>query len=347
LKLHHFVLVFAIITLSVIVITDIKTNNLEAIIENKEQIKRNINTAIDDGITELAEVDERNSISIDKNAAVNSFFMSLYSVFGVIEDKEAQEKLNFYVPVIAVTMENGYSIFYSDEYTGTDGYTYVAKRWSEKFPYYFEDEDFIYGFTLGNIVNLYDKNNLLGGGTSQYVYELDYHDIQTKDEFASFREERPGSILLNNENFDLVRKQTILDCLEASMAYYTSRHNKIAQQSGITYSFNLPAISEDEWAPFLNDVSMFVVFQGYPYGTGDGENYNRVAAAGAKVTKREAYFIEQKGWYLIYHKEDCPELKKEGIILWDEPLYDQLDCAKKGCYQCPVCFKNGIHAPDI
>lgn len=328
------------------VTTDVTTNNLKAIIDNRDQIDHNLDTALDDGVTKLAEVDDNNNIIINKDAVVNSFFMSLYSTFAVISDKENQEKLNLYVPVITVMQEDGYYIFYSDEFKGSDGCSYVANRWSEKFPFYYEDSDFIYRFTLGDVIHIYDKNNLLSGGSDIVSYSMDYHDFQTDSAFAAFRTARPSSFLLNDELYNLIRKGTIMNCLENSMAYYTSRHNRIASLNGITYNFSLPSVNEEEWEAYLNDIGMFVVFQGYPFGNGIGETYNKVAAAGAKVTKNEVYYIEQKGWYFIYHRSSCSGLLKSGIILRDEPFYDPQECVKLGSYQCPVCFQNGIYAPD-
>ena len=345
-KIYHVALLFVIILLATVVVTDIQTNNMKAVIENKKQIDRYVDTAIDDGVTRLAEVDASNHIAVNKEAAVNSFFMSLCSAFGVLSDKEGREKLSVYVPVITITMEDGYYIFYSDEFTGADGFTYVSKRWSEKFPYYYEDADFIYGFTLGDVVTIYDKNDLFGGGTARTVYRMDYHDIQTKDTFVTFRSVRPNCILIDNENFELVRKGAIITSIENSMAYYTSQHNLIAAQYGITYNFSLPVISEEQWAPYLKDVGMFVLFQGYPFGEQIGETYNRVATAGAKVSKSKIYYIEQKGWYLVYHKSTCPELLLGGIMFKDEPQYDAMSCVKQGAYNCPRCFENGVFAPE-
>lgn len=346
-KMYHFALVFIVIFITVMVPADLKLDNLKTVIESKEQIDRCIDTALDDAVSGLAETDSSNTITIDKEAATESFFLSLYSNFGLQSDKEGQEKLNMYIPVVVVTMEDGYYVFYSDEFTGSDGYTYVSKRWSEKLTYTYEDNDFIYGFTLGDAVTLYDKNLILGGADSQRVYSLDYHDLQTKSEYASYRAMRPDGIMLKDETFELVRKQVIIDSVEKTMTYYTSRHNHIAEQYGITYNFSLPAMREEDWAPYLDNVSMYVVFQGYPYGSEVGEFYNRIATAGAKISKSRAYYLEQKGWYLVYHREDCPELLKESLVFLDEPLYDIHSCARAGAYACPICNGNsGMNAPN-
>lgn len=344
-KLYHLTLLFVIIFIGSIVITDIKTNQLKAVLENRKQIDRKLDVAIDDGVTSLAQVDGNNNIRISKDAAVKSFFLSLYSAFGILSDKEMQDKLNQYIPCVAVTMEDGFYVFYSNEFTANDGYTYIAKNWSEKFPYSYEDDDFIYCFTLDDVIRLYDKKGILEG-TGETVYQMDYRDIQTKERYAGFRTARPESVLLSEEAFELVRKSTIISCIENTLAHYTSHHNKIAAQYGITYNFSLPMIREDEWAPYLDDISMFVVFQGYPYGNGTDEFYNRFVSAGAKMTKKKMYYLEQKNWYLIYHKETCTELNKEGIIFRDTPYYKVEDCAAKGAYACPICNQTGVFAPE-
>lgn len=345
-RIHNYVIIFVIIAICSFLAIDIKADNMEAVANNRDQINRNLNTALDDGISNLVQMDENNKLAIDKEAAATSFFSSIYTSFGVIDDKDNIEKLNQYVPIITITMEDGYYIFYSDEYRGFDGYMNISKRWTEKLPYFYEDEKFIYSFTLGEIVTLYDKRNCLGGGT-QSVYTMNYHDLQKKDEYLTFRNSNPNSILLDDEKFELVRKEAIIKSIETTMAYYTSHHNHIAQQYGITYNFALPVMREEEWAPYLDDVSMFVVFQGYPYGNQVGEVYNRIASAGAKISKNRLFYLEQIGWYYVYHRYNCSELENGGIILFDEPQYDIGSCAKRGAYACPVCNEeSGINAPN-
>lgn len=345
-KLYHYSIAFIVFAIAVIVITDIRTNNLKAVIRNRELMNNKLDIAVDDGVARLAEVDNSNHVVLNKENAVTSFFASLHSSFSILGDQEEGTKLNLYIPVIVITLEDGYYLHYSDEFTGSDGFTYIAKRWSEKLPYCYEDDDFIYGFTLGDVVHIYDKNGLLGGEEGQRVYSMDYHDVRVMDVFMDFRKARPNHLLLQDELFELLRKNTILGCIEDSMSYYTSRHNSIASQYGITYQFALPAMRKEQWAPFLDDPSMFVVFQGYPYGEEAGETYNRIAAAGAKVSKNRTYYVEQQGWYLIYHQKGCSEMSREDIILWDELYYNPIACIKEGCYSCPICIDNSVNAPD-
>ncbi len=345
-KLNHFILVFVIIVISTVVVLDIKTDGLKAAIRDKREIDRNIDNAIDDGIASFVRVDDDNRLIVDKSSAINSFFISLAAAFGVLSDPAGREKLNLYVPVVCVTVEDGYYIFYSDTYTGADGKIYLTKRWSEKFPYYYEDGDFIYGFTLGDRVTLYDKNSLLDPSGNQKVFIMDYHELQNNEEYSLFRAARTDNLMLSDEKFTEIKNIGIINLIQDSLGYYTSRHNRIASQYGITYNFALPATDRQEWENYMERNSMFVVFQGYPYCNGSDETYSRIATSGAKVSKKDVFYLEQKSWYLIYHRSSCPELRGDGLLFLDEPHYTVKSCAKEGAYACPVCCAEGAYAPD-
>jgi hypothetical protein len=330
-----------VIAISIIVPTDIRTNNLKAVVLNKEEIDRYLDVAIDDAVSRLVEVGENNQIIVNKEEAIESFYSSLYASFGILSDKTKQQELALYIPVIVVTMEDGYYIYYSDEYKGKDGYSYMSRRWSEKLPYYDEDEDFIYGFTLGKKITLYDKFGKLA--SDQKVYQIDRKDLL--DQYAYYFKSL-DHFLQNDEIFEMVRKAKIASRIEQSMAFYTSHHNKLASQYGITYNFSLPTIKDEQWLPYLDKVGIFVVFQGYPYGTATGEVYNRFLSAGAKVAKDQCYYIEQAGWYLLYHKANCPKLNKEDLLFSDEePHMTIRECVSEGAYACAECIENGIYPP--
>lgn len=334
-----------LIAIATIVVLDIKTNDLRAVIDNKEKIDKNLNTALDDGINRLAKSEDKYGIVINKDAALHSFFLSLETSFGVISDPKAKEKLTMYIPVVAVTMEDGIYIFYSDTYKGSDGVTTITRRWSEKIPYYYEDTDFIYGFTLGDVISLYDKNGILSNVADQKYYKVDYHDLSTKAEYASFRSKRPNSFILSTGYADM-KKGVLVNTIEESLADYTSKHNRIAAQYGITYNFSLPSVNKEDWNMYLETNSMFVVFQGYPYGTEAGETYNKILSAGAKISKKNTYYLEQKDWYLVYHKDTCEELDKNEVLFMEEPFYEVKDCVRAGAYACPICSPEGALAPD-
>ena len=345
-KLYHFSIIFAIIAISLFVMTDVNTNNFVAVAEEKENLDLYFDNATDNAAYQLVENDGITGLKLNKEAAVQSFFLSMYASLGIIDNPLKQVNLKNYVPVIAVMGDDGYYLYYSDEYKGSDDHTYFSKHWSEKFPYYYEDADFIYGFTLTNIITLFDKNGLLSTSEEQTVFTLDYHELVTNADYAYFRAQRPNSFLLEDESFYLVKKSNIISSIEDSMAYYCNKHNLIAQQCGIKYNFAMPIIDNSEWTRSIDNPCIIAMFQGYPFGSGIDNTYNRFIIAGSRIKKNVTYYLEQKEWYLLYHKSSCTELDKEGIIFLTEPYYTILDCVEEGAYACPTCNPTGVYVPD-
>lgn len=339
-------MLFAIIALTLFLIMDVKTKNFTAVAEEKESLDKSFNRAIDDAVAHLVETDGITNLKVNRERAVTDFFASMYAAMDTTDKPDKQELLKNYVPVITVTCDDGYYLYYSEEYKGSDNYTYFSKRWSEKLPYYYEDEDFIYGFTLTNILSLYDKNGLLDATKEKKLYILDYHELATSENYSHFRVQRPNSFLLNDESFYLTRKNSVITGIENSMAYYCNKHNLIAQQLGITYNFAMPIVDNSEWTRSIDDPCIIIMFQGYPFKNGIEDTYNRFAIAGARIKKSTVYYLEQKEWYYLYHKNDCVEFKKDGIFFLEEPYYTVFDCAKKGAYACPICNETGVYAPD-
>lgn len=412
-KLYHYTLAFVLMAIFAIAITDIRTQDFNAVIKNKDDISTKLDKAMDDGIDALMEIGDDNEIKSNKDAAIKSFKMSLYSSFGIIDDTDAKEKLDLYIPVMAITDEDGYSIYYKYEYTGADGMTYMKVGWTEELPYHYEDDDFIYRFTLGDKVILYDKNLLLDPTGQQKTFKTDFHDLIEDDEYLRLRQLRPDSPLLTEDTFYELRNVSIKNCLEKSMAYYTGKHNEIAHRYGIKYDFSFPAISEGSgslvyyieqsgtnliyhtkdcphlqeagivykdgtnkpyynkedcltagakacpecikpsYSEYFEAPSMFVLFQGYPYGAATGEVYNRFLSASSEINKNVKYYIEQKSWYYVYHLSTCPLLDSDNpeyvpVIYKDgekKAYYRVQDCVAEGAYACPVCIKNGVYAP--
>lgn len=347
-KLYHYCVLFVIIAIALFTITDIKTNNYIAVASEKEQLDQSFSKAIDDATAKISNVDNLNDdLTINKENALDQFYLSLYAALGIPDDPIKQEDINNYMPVVAVTCKDGFYVYIGDQIKNNDNYTYIHKRWSEKLPFYYEDDDFIYGFTLSDTLTLYDKNVLLDISKEQRVFTLDYHELSSSDEYANFRLKRPDSVLLNDEKFYLLRKNRIINCIENTLSFYCNKYNLIAQQYGISYNFSMPVTDKTEWLRSIDNPCLIVVFQGYPYGNGINDTYNRFAIAGSQIKKDTVYYIEQKNWYFIYHKANCPELKKDGILLLTEPYYTILDCVKKGAYACPQCSPDtGVYAPD-
>ena len=342
-KAYHFVLIFLIFFIAAVIKTDINIGKLKSIENEKEMLTTDLDSATWDAINNLAESGAYGTNMIKKDDLLNTFFSSLYSSMGIMSDTDAQKEIEMYIPVILLCDTDGYYVYYYDKYKAADGLTYTGRKWSEKMPYYYEDDCFVYRFTLTDYVRIYDKNNLLSA--DQKLTDVDYHEIQTNDIYADFRAAHPNSILLNDETYELAKKGAILKRLEKTMAYYTNNHNDIAQQNGITYHFSFPAGQEKEWAGYIDDVSLLVVFQGYPYGADKNYTFNKIASCGANVIRNTVYYVEKKGWYYLAHNAGCDKLKDSTTVL-DETFDKIEDCIKMGAY-CDDCIDYGARVPTI
>lgn len=317
-KLTNYVIIFCMIAFCLVFVNDTKSRNLTELSQKKVEYNIALDSAVDDSILSLVEVDSKQHITLNKNAGVESFFNSLYANFGVMTDQKMQETLQAYVPIIAITFTDGYYVLYKDEYTNSQGELLLKQRWTEKQPYVYEDENMVYNFTVTDEIKIYDKK-------TNEVYEGNYKDL--KPLF-------PDSILVDDVLFDTIRRSTIINLLTEDMNYYITNYNDIAKHFGISYNFALPQIEKEDWYRTIDDISMLVVFQGYPYGFATNDTYNRYAFAGSRIKKQKAFYIEANpsDGLKYYHRLDCNLLNDKEI-----PYYSKKDAALEGAYPCLEC----------
>ena len=316
-KLTNLAIIFVILEICIFSILNIRTDNLTAITNKNMEYNKMLDSAIDDGIIDLVEVDSKRNLILNKEVAVTQFYTSLYANFGILGDSSKETKLRGYVPVILVTDTDGFYINYTDSYQSLDGVLQV-KRWSEKIPYTYTSENLIYKFTLGTYVTIYDSN-------TNEVREGDYTDLE------SFY---PDSIMSDKETFDTYRRNAIITEIEKYMNDYINEYNKIAYQFGITYQFWLPVIDKADWYRTIDDISMLVIFQGYPYNVGSLDTYNRYALGGARIKKTQMYYITEENGVKYYHKADCNHYDSNNLGF---SYYSKEECALEGAFPCPDC----------
>lgn len=345
-KLSQLSILFVVIMIILVVMTDVQTDNLTAVSAAKNDMDFYMDQAMESAAKALIQVDATGIETTDKDKAVDSFFSSMFASLGILSDPVSQERLRVYVPVIAVTTEDGYYLMYNDEYTGVDGYSYISRRWTEKMPYAYEDDSFIYRFTLSSDFSVYDKNNLLDSSGQVKMFELSALGIRSEDQYAGLRTQLDSnSFLLSEEDYLLVKQQTIISSIEKDLSWYVSRNNEIASRFGITYRLSLPVTDSSEWAKTLEGPGIIIIFQGMPLVEDTSKVYNRAGFSGAGVRKEQVYYIEQHGWYYVYHKVGC-RLLKGNLNVREEQYYSAFQCIELGCYACEICDPKGVHAPN-
>lgn len=342
-KVYHFALIFLIFFLSIIIQTDILLGRLNEINNEKKELEKSLVTAVSDVANYLTETGSYGTGTINKNDVLTTFFASFYSSLGIISDKSAQSEVEMYIPVILLCDIDGYYVYYFDEHKANDGNTYIERVWTEKMPYSYEDEYFIYRFTLNDMVYIYDKGNILK--QENKVLYIDHKEFAGNPEYNVLKLKYKDCILLNEYDYETAKKTAIINKLEEVMVYYLNKHNYIANRQGITYTFSFPAGNSKEWADYIDDVSLLAVFQGYPYGPGRNYRYNKIACAGANIVKKPRYYVEEKSWYKLAHKQGCEKII-ESTTLLDETFDSIEECVKLGAYCCE-CIKHGARVPIL
>jgi hypothetical protein len=292
-------------------------NHLTAINGKDLEYNKALDSSVDDGTMDLVELDSNRNIVLNKEKAVEQFFVSLYANFGVTGDGILQRKLREHVPIILITDQDGFYIYYMDTYKAL-GEEVLGGRWSEIHPYVYEDNNFIYKFTFGDSVTMLDKdtNELITGNYKELG--IAYSD----------------SAMAKEETFDTVRRSAIIYEIEKWMNNYINRYNNISYQFGITYQFWLPTIDKADWYRTIDDISMFVIFQNYPYYTGSLDAYNRYAFGGARIAKSKMFYLKEVNGIKYYHKEKCNYININGQ---ENAYITKKECALEGAFPCPYC----------
>lgn len=319
LKNYHLAVIFVCFSVTLLVLLNIQSENIIKVQQMQTEYNKKIDKAVDDAVDSIVEQENGTSIFINREVCLTSFFESLYAGFGILHDKEQQERLKHYIPVLLVTDMDGYYLYRTELILDEDGHQKEISHWTEKKPYTYAKGNYIYNFTLTDYMKIYDikSGELLEGKRK----ELSYY----------FKENR---ILEEDAYFNRIRRNCIIQSISKDMEIAVNQHNRIASNYGITYNFQLPEIDKDTWYQTVDDISLLVVFQGYPYGTVKGY-YNRYAFGGAKIYKLDYYYITKENGVLYYHKENCSKVSSHAFAF---PYDSRKECAKTGARPCEDCM---------
>lgn len=292
----------------------------------KKQIlyNRALDNAVMDGIFQLIEKDSSKEVVLNKEKAVVHFFESLYCNFGLLTNTLEKKRLQQYIPLIVITDKDGFFLNISKLKEDKNGEKILVKEWTKKQPYSLYKDGYIYEFTLGNELKLYDNKKHL-------ILQGDYHEFAGKF---------PDNHILNHPSiFEEIRRNCIIEHLKIAMKDGINKHNNIIKSFGVNYEFFFPVIEKEDWYRTIDDISFLAIIQGYPWKGQTGYfakgNYSHYAIGGARVWKPTPYFVSsenQKGEF-FYHRENCSNRTKEELIYWNKK-----ECAKIGAFPCRICL---------
>lgn len=317
-KMHNIVILFIIIFSAVFSVFEIRQQALNKVTLQKSRYDSIMENAIDCAAECLVIKDSGDSPFIQKEEAVDVLFHSLYAGFGILDDVEAQEQLKLYIPVIMVVGYDGCYFWYHDTYDNHG--TNIVEQWSERIPfqYYDSTNKKMVDFTINDLAYLYDDTG-------------DFSHVATREDlkllFPSV------GLFSTEEEFNEIRRTTITDIITNRMNYYINNYNMIASNYGINYEFSIPYFDDNTWARTIDDVSIVMMLQNYPYGTYTTMRYNSFQVSGARVKKSDKYSITNESGTLYYHNASCEHYDESG------ELYDSCrECALLGAYPCD-CVK--------
>ena len=258
----NYVTCAAILVAALLIPLKIQSSEVDTITDVKQSYSNAMETAIDDAMESAVESDHGDDVDLNKDHIIDKFYHTLFINLGCPNDTIKQNAVKAYIPVTVLVARDGFYVNYSTTVTTSNGDKIITKNWSKKIPFTYTEANSgrVFTFSLDDNIKIYDPHtNSVSGG--------DYHDYA---KISSFKLDDPDndcyrSSLLCDGNFDTIRRTTIINKITETMEYYINQHNKIARQYGISYKFSLPFISEDDWARTINDISLFSVFQGYPY----------------------------------------------------------------------------------
>lgn len=265
-KPANFGIVFAMLFISLFVVRDHGTKALQEVATQRLVYNNCLDSAIEDAMTEIVEVDMGRQIMLNQQEVINEFFTALAVNFDAMENPEKKEFLKAYVPAI-VFIERKKATIYYDFLNGGSCYEVLFQKIQGDYRITFTLNDYVY-------VESMETGEVLEG---------DFHDVGQVFSIELLQQE---------DWFYEEQKKTIHDVLLEHLETIIEEHNDRVKKLGIKYRFFLPTIEKEEWYRGIDEVSMMVFFQGYPYGNNTIGYYNRMAIGGAEIKKEREIRIE-------------------------------------------------------
>lgn len=345
-KVTDLAIAFILIVLPSALLLDYKTMDTSLAVYENVKMTRILDAAVEDATESMFSEGVSNRVDLDIEKGYESFIETLYKNFQMVDDELSRGTVEGYIPCIAAIDYDGYYIMKHMEYQKWDGHntiTEIKMVWMPKRSYSYSDDRYIYSLTLGNEITVYDKS-------TQKIYK------DTAD--ALINGTLPGSKLLSDDpdtaedalqDFDIRRRNAIIENLQKDIADTINNHNNIAKYYGITYYFSLPTVEYNDWVKTIDDAGFLAFFQGMPMGN-SGEYANIFSLGGARIFKTSKYYLDAVGTpddthadefvYFYHAAEDCPRLNPDPSARPPEgyPSRDhEKECAKEGYFPCEHC----------
>ncbi len=136
-------------------------------------------------------------------------------------------------------------------------------------------------------------------------------------------------------------KELVAETLEKCSSEILFRHNYIASQYGISYSFFVPDFLQNT-STALEFPMLFVVFQGWPLNISGDVFYENCIDAGVYLQRIERYLLTRGEClsqpFSLYHKEDCSCITEEEKNSDAAYITEEEAVSVYGAFPCENCF---------
>ncbi|MFD1886670.1 hypothetical protein [Paenibacillus wenxiniae] len=316
-KITNLAVIFVLILLFVFVKNNLEQEGNRTNLQLQVRYNKAIDTATQDAasslITNATQPLESNyqsakQVRLNKEAAADTFFHTMYMNFNVAHDPVGQQVLNSYIPALIVVGYDGYFVYQFEQYKNAAGENEFRHVWSPKKPYaYKDDQDNTYSFTLDDYVTVYRNSD--GRWLRGFRSEV--------------QDEAELNFLKDGAAFDAVRRATIVNALQNDLEDTINRYNTDAKRWGVSYTFTVPLIPETDWNNTINDAGVLAFVQGIPLGT---SFYNNYALGGARIIKKDTFI----GVIANGHKYYYPSKSCQSSYAPEEVFTSAKDAAKNG-----------------
>lgn len=309
-KIINYAIIFVMIVCPFLVLNDFKIKEQKFTMNNELLFNAAIEAAVQDAGVALtinssqpyeAGYDSSKKYRANKEEALAAFLKTLYLNFNVDDDPIGQQNLLRYIPALAVVDYDGYWIYTPQEYRTTTGELLYKHVWLPKKPYAYSDN---YGntlsFTLDDQVTVYDRYCNKWTTGKRDALRSDRDTLRCDEVEVPLIDHQPNAT--EGDHFDQVRRSTIVKLIQDDLTYYINSYNVGTQRLGITYTFTLPQMSDDDWTHSVDDIGFLAFIQGIPLGDG---YYNNYALGGSRIVKTPPIYGTTLSGRKYYYKASC------------------------------------------
>ncbi|MFD1130676.1 hypothetical protein [Paenibacillus sp. PDC88] len=297
-RITNLAIVFVLFFFPFYYVLDLRTNDLMLVAQLEDKYDAALKTAAQDAgfmlnINEMQEYEAGYQSSkyfkANKEQAIDTFFKTLYLNFEVQNDPVGQSTLASYIPAVVVLDYDGYWLYTLSEYKNADGTTEMKHMWRPKKPYAYTDS----------------QGNSLNFTLDSYVYAFDASDREWIEGYQWELQNKTDIQILNSTvQFEEARKSWIVSNVQKDLAYFINKHNEVMTRSGISYTFTLPTISQEDWVNTVDDIGIMAFIQGIPIGD---QFYNNYAFGGGRLVKSPVIYgaVDPSTGLKYYYRESC------------------------------------------